>query len=185
MKNIEQELKLSLDEREYRILLEQAQIEPQLQTNFYFRHSGMTRDVMVRIRQKGNVYLLCYKRRMSDSDSVMVCDERECELSPDYADTMLNRGITKAELKRILDVDLEDDLDLLGSVDTYRAKFELEEWTLELDKNIYLGHIDYELECENSDVVALDRLKNYLSYVYGIVIKPSLPKLARFMQALK
>lgn len=184
MKNIEQELKLLLDEREYRILLDLAQVEPQLQTNFYFGYNGMPRDVMVRIRKKGGKYLLCYKRRMSDSDSVMISDERECELASDYADTLLKRGIAKSELKSIFDVDVERDLVLLGSMDTYRAKFQLMDWTLELDRNVYLGHVDYELECEHGDAAMLDQLKSHLSHTYGIVLKPSKAKIERFLNAL-
>ena len=185
MKNVEQELKLSLDEREYNILLEQAHAEPQLQTNFYFSYRNMPREVMVRIRQKGNVYTLCYKRNMTQIEGVAVSDERECELDPLYADTMLKRGISKVELKRILDVDVDDDLDLVGSLDTYRVKFQLVDWTLELDKNIYLNSVDYELECEHKDVVQLDKLKNYLYYAFGVVIRPSQPKVRRFMRTLE
>ena len=184
MKNIEQELKLFLDEREYDILLKQAKVEPILQTNYYFGYRGMSKEKMVRIREKQGVYLLCYKERMSQIDGITVCDERECELATDLARRFLKQGIRQSELKSIFNVDVVDDLTCLGSMDTYRAKFQLSEWTLELDKNVFLDKVDYELECEHRDVVALAKLKNFLYYAYGIVINPATPKVERFVQAL-
>lgn len=182
MKNIEQELKLMLDEREYGILYEQANVTPQLQTNYYFGYPSMSRETMVRIRQKGNVFVLCYKRRMSHADGVMVSDEHELELAPAVAQKMLKEGISSDKIKQLFGVVL-DDVHCLGCMDTYRAKFKLDEWTLELDKNVYYDHVDYELECEDNDVVALNKLKSYLYYKFGVVIKPALPKVQRFMNA--
>ena len=68
-------------------------------------------------------------------------------------------------------------------METYRSKFQLNEWTLELDRNVYFDRIDYELECEDRDVVALNKLKDYLYYKFGVVAKPSSPKVQRFMDA--
>ena len=182
MKQLEQELKLSLDEREYNIIYEQANVTPQLQTNFYFGYPTLDKEIMVRIREKEGVNVLCYKRRMSQIDGVTVCDEREIELAPQVAQRMLTRGIRADELKQLFAVDL-DDMYCLGSMSTYRAKFKLNEWVLELDKNVYFDRVDYELECEDRDVVALNKLKNYLYYKFGVVIKPASPKVQRFMDA--
>lgn len=184
MKNIEQELKLLLDEREYELLSRQTTVEPQLQTNYYFAYPNMPQDVMVRIRNKNGVFLLCYKHRMYQSVGITVCDERECELAPEYANTMLDRGITSDELDSILNVDFDKDLTLLGSMDTYRTKFQMRDWTLELDKNLYLGQVDYELECEHRDVASLNALKNYLNFAFGVSIRPSSAKVERFLTAL-
>ena len=184
MKNIEQELKLFLDEREYNILLEQSKVNPTLQINYYFGYRGMSKEKMVRIREKLGVYVLCYKERLSQIDGVTVCDEREIELAFDTACRYIDNGIRQEELKNALNVDVGDDLVCLGNMETYRAKFQLAEWTLELDKNVYLDATDYELECEHRDVVALSKLKNYLYYAFGIVINPATPKVDRFMRAL-
>ena len=180
MKNIEQELKLNLDAREYRILCEQANVTPQLQRNYYFGYPSMDKEIMVRIRQKADTFVLCYKRRMSQIDGVIVCDEREQVLTPGIAQTMLRNCIPSEQMKLFFDVDLED-LYCLGSMDTYRTKFQLNEWMLELDKNVYFDLTDYELECEDKDVVSLNKLKNYLYYKFGVVIKPAKPKVQRFM----
>ncbi|MCH5159614.1 MAG: CYTH domain-containing protein [Clostridiales bacterium] len=185
MKNIEQELKMALNEREYNILLDVGQVEPQLQTNYYFRYKAMPNDMMIRLRRKGDQYLLCYKQRLSHQNGVAVSDERECEVSKDFAHSLCNRGITQEEAKDLLGVDVPSDLQLVGSMDTYRAKFQIEQWTLELDKNEYAGIVDYELECENLYVEQLEKLKNYLFYAYGIIFRHSKPKIQRFLLALK
>ena len=182
MKNFEQELKMALSEREYNILLQVGGVNPQLQTNYYFRYDGMPADTMIRLRAKGKEYKLCYKRQLSDRSGVSVCDERECEVSADFADSMRKRGITVVEAHQLLGVDVASELTFVGSLNTYRAKFNVEDWTVELDKNVYLGCVDYELECENLFVEQLEKLKNYLFYTYGVVFRPSKPKIQRFLE---
>ena len=172
-----------MDEREYKIILEEANVEPQLQKNYYFGSPFIDREIMVRIRQKAASFTLCYKRRMAQMESVTVCDEYETELSQEEALRMLENGISARELKQFFGVDL-DNMRHIGSMDTYRAKFKLEEWTLELDKNVYLDRVDYELECEDRDVAALNKLKNYLYYKFGTIIKPASPKVQRFLDRL-
>lgn len=181
MKNIEQELKMALDEREYNILLDISGVSPQLQTNYYFTNKDMLADTMVRLRVKGDDNILCYKYRMSNTNGIAVCDERECEVSADLAKSLISRGMTQKEAKDFFGIDMLYDLKLAGSMDTYRAKFQLQDWTIELDKNEYAGVVDYELECENLYVEQLEKLKNYLFYAYGIVFRPSAPKVQRFL----
>ena len=183
MKNIEQELKMALDEREYNILLHVGQVEPQLQTNYYFFYEAMPKDRMIRLRKKGEQYLLCYKYQLSQMNGVAVSDERECEVSQDYAKSLCERGITQEEAKTLLGIDVPSAPKLIGSLATYRAKFQIAEWTLELDKNEYAGIVDYELECENLHVEQLEKLKNYLFYAYGIIFRQSKPKIQRFLEA--
>ena len=182
MRNLEQELKLTLSEREYNILLQKSGIEPQLQTNYYFYSRMLGKDVMVRVRQKGQNYTLCYKKRLQDTEGVMVSDERECEVSADFATTLIQRGIYPREINEMLHTDLYEVLLCVGTLETYRAKFNLADWTLELDKNQYLGITDYELECECGNIQQLDKLKNFLSYNYGVVIRYAPPKSKRFFE---
>ena len=182
MKNLEQELKMSLSEREYNILLGVAGVKPQLQINYYFRSKDMPFGTMVRLRAKGKTYQLCYKQLLSDRSGIAVCDERECEVSADYANSMRERGITVAEARDLLGVEFNSELTYVGSLSTYRALFNIEEWTVELDKNEYLDTVDYELECENLFVEQLEKLKNFLFYTYGIVFRQSKPKVQRFWE---
>ena len=185
MRNLEQELKLRLDEREYGILSQLTQAEPQLQINYYFAYRQMPRDEMVRVRKKGDAYTLCYKKRLADIDGVNVCDERESKLETVHAQYILTRGLTVDEMRKLCGVAVPEQLRLLGSMETFRTRFVWNEWTLELDKNVYLGATDYELESENGDASRLDGLKNRLYYDFGIRSKPSLPKIERFLNRLK
>lgn len=120
---------------------------------------------------------------MSDADGISVCDERECEIDVSRVRIMLQQGITPEDLKRYLSVEVTDIFHYIGQLDTFRAKFQLDEWTLELDKNEYLGITDYELECESRDIESLMKLKDYLFYNFGITAKPSEPKIQRFHTA--
>lgn len=185
MNNIEQELKLKLDEREYNLLCSQTDVPALLHTNVYFGYPDMPKNLLVRIRQKGSLFILCYKWRRSDSDGIMVCDEKEIPISYEYAMNLQKNGIPYAELNKLFSADVKENMYYLGSLRTYRTKFQLEEWTLELDKNEYLGITDYELECENDDFNSLLRLKSYLNYAFGITAVNSAPKIQRFLIALK
>lgn len=182
MRNLEQELKLSLDEREYGILSRLTNDKPQLQINYYFVSQHLGNDTMVRLREKGGSFTLCYKKRLQDADGVTVCDERECEVDAAFAKTLLSRGIYPKEVNEMLKTDLYEMLTCAGELKTYRTTFKFEEWTLELDRNEYLGKIDYELECECNYIQQLFKLKNYLSYNYGIVMRYSTPKSQRFFE---
>lgn len=183
MRNLEQELKLQLDEREYGIIAALTDKKPQLQINYYFSSRYITEDTMVRVREKQGVYLLCCKVRLKDDQAVTVCDERECEISAEFVQSMLKRGIMPSEINGMLGTDFDEALAYAGKLETYRTAFDLEEWHLELDKNIYFDKCDYELECESTFVQQLYKLKNYLSYNYGIVIRESSPKSLRFFEA--
>ena len=183
MKKWEQELKLKLDEREYGILAALTQLQPQLQINYYFTALHLPQNAMVRIRKKGEEFLLCYKQRLQQNSGVMVCDERECEITPEYAESLIRRGIMQHEINDMLGTDFFEVLTCEGKMETYRTTFEFEEWRLELDKNVYLDITDYELECESENMQDLLKLKNFLVYKFGIVLRESTPKSQRFFEA--
>ena len=182
MRNVEQELKLALTEREYEIMARLTNATPQLQTNYYFTSRGLGNDTMVRVRQKGSTYTLCYKKRLQNADGVTVSDEHECEISADFANTLISRGIYPKHINDMLGTDLYEVMLCVGQLQTYRTTFTLDQWTLELDKNIYFGVTDYELECECNQIEHLNKLKNFLSYHYGIVVRNALPKSQRFFE---
>ena len=120
MKNLEQELKLRLDERSYGLLSQLTEQPSVLQINHYFQ--PLPQDVM-RIRERQGVYTLCFKRRLSDSEGIAVCEEKECELQRDYAETLLSRGITPQEINSMLGTDFTIPLTPAGEMKTYRTSF--------------------------------------------------------------
>lgn len=184
MRNLEQELKLQLDKREYDVLSSLTANKPQLQVNYYFCADEFSVDTMVRIREKNGRFVLGYKKRLQHEKGVSVCDERECEIASDFAHNMLRRGIRHSEINDMLKTQFEEDLRFVGKMETYRTAFDMQTWHLELDKNIYLNTIDFELECESEQVQQFAELENYLSYAHGVVVKYSNPKSQRFFEAL-
>ena len=181
MRNLEQELKLQLTEREYNILQNVANVQPVEQVNYYFVPSHCNLNIMLRLRKKGDNFIACYKQRLTHADGVMVSDEKECEIDFGYAQTLIERGITAREIYNFFNVAVAEDFVYAGQLVTYRTKFTIDEWTLELDKNQYFGITDYELECESNKIESLSKLKSYLNYTYGIVIRPSITKFERFL----
>lgn len=184
MKTLEQELKLILTADEYRKLMNLTDQFPVLQVNYYFVGNFPIEEKTVRIREKNGRYILCCKSRIADKNGVFVCDERECELEKSFAENLLKRGITAKEINNILQTDFLQNLQYIGKMDTYRTTFMLEKWRMELDKNFYLDFCDFELECESESAASLDSLKEYLQSVFSLEIRFSVPKSARFFNAL-
>ena len=185
MNNVERELKMLLTETEYESLLAIGQTEPQLQINYYFYCEEMPADVMVRIRVKNGEYRFCYKRLLSAQNGVNVCDEREKEIDGDTANALINGSLNGGVLKSLVDVDLPYVFRCAGFLSTYRAKFTLDNWIIELDKNEYLGVPDCELECECDDSAQLEGLKTYLCGNYGVTFRQSVSKSGRFFKEYK
>ena len=159
MNNTEQELKLALTESEYAALLSVCGAAPQLQTNYYFVYDNMSADEMLRVRAKNAAYLLCYKRKIAVDSDVYVSDERETAIDRATAMEMLRGGMQAPLVKQLVGANIPQTAHCIGKTDTYRAAFDLREWHLELDKNVYCGVVDYELECENRDVSQLAALR--------------------------
>lgn len=175
---------MSLTKDEYQTLLTIGGAEPYLQVNYYFYCDKMPKDVMLRIRFKNGKYLFCYKKLLSYDNGVNVCDEREKEIDELDAKALLDGVLTSADIKTLADVDLPYEYKCVGCLSTYRARFQLNGWTIELDKNEYLGTTDYELECECASGESLKRLKAYLCDGLGVEFKQSTSKSGRFFKRL-
>lgn len=184
MKNIEQELKLSLTKREYNILHSLGNGEDVTQENFYYYYDNMPLTTMVRVRRKQDKYTLCFKSAISSRDSVAVNREIECEITKGLADSFEEKGITQQQLSMMLGIVMPQPLRCIGSLITNRKIISINGLNAELDCNNYLGVTDYELECECDDVSRLQSLKHFLEYNYGITAKPSEPKSKRFADTL-
>lgn len=183
--SIERELKMSLDQEKYEELLAVSNVQPQLQVNYYFYCADMPSEVMLRIRHVGGKYLFCYKKLLCRENGVNICDERETYIDEEFANNLLTKGVTPAHLKQLVDIETRSTYTCAGNLQTYRAKFLLDKWLIELDKNEYLGTVDYELECECGSDELLGKLKDYLFYNYALIFTPSLSKSARFFNKLK
>lgn len=181
MNNREQELKIALSKAQYDKLLKESGQLPVAQTNMYFYCDGQSVDTMVRLRLKLGAYTFCYKRLLTNFNGVNVCDEREQAVDNDIAQTMLADGISPSQFAAFTGIQSDKTYRFVGELVTWRTKFDYEhKWTLELDKNEYLGETDYELECECDNLVLLEELKENLEQKFGIAFAPSKPKSERF-----
>jgi uncharacterized protein YjbK len=184
MNSYEQELKIALTEREYNILLSLTEARGIVHVNYYFVSEKSQDNAILRVREKLGAYELCYKSHITNSDGVWVSREISQELTAELAEGIIARGITERQIKDILGIDLLFDYTPVGTLTTLRTTFAIDEFTIDLDKNTYLGNTDYELECETNDVTTLVKLKGILLYRYGITPTPSEPKSKRFFDAL-
>lgn len=183
MNNREQELKIALTKPQYNKLLKASGKYPLAQINMYFCCEGQPRDTMVRLRLKLGEYTFCYKKLLESCNGVNVCDEREQVVDNAVARDMIVCGISPSQFTALTGLQTDKIYRFVGELTTWRVKFELEhKWTLELDKNEYLGATDYELECECDNVLMLEELKSYLDVKYGIAFAPSASKSERFAQ---
>lgn len=180
--NIEQELKLQLNEYQYRKLTESCGVTAVKQVNYYFTADGLSQDVMVRVRHKADSFVLGYKRRIGTADGVYTSDERESTIPADVAEQIITKGLSLPVAEHLLGVTLPCPVFCVGQLTTWRSKYLLGGMMVEVDKNEYLSITDYELECESNDVAKLNRLKSYLLAHYGVKCTPSLPKSYRFAQ---
>lgn len=183
MNNLEQELKIALTKKQYNKLLKASGKMPLAQINMYFCCDGMPRDEMVRLRLKLGAYTFCYKKLLNSANGVNVCDEREQIVDNAVAHDMIYDGITPADFTRLTGVQTDKTYRFIGPLTTWRTTFEYEhKWTLELDKNEYLGATDYELECECDNLEQLETLKRVLDQKFGVAFVPSTSKSARFYE---
>lgn len=114
------------------------------QTNFYYLdekkqilHNGNT----LRIREIGNNKILQFKKYVENNGALHVREEYEFPMYsiPQNLDEDLIKNMFKEEYYNI---------NLIGSLKTKRKVFLGENFTLCLDKNIFLKSVDYEIEIE-------------------------------------
>lgn len=181
MNNIERELKIELTKSQYNKLLKASGKSPLAQINLYFYCDGQSRDTMVRLRLKLGEYTFCYKKLLESNDGVNVCDEREQVIDNALAHDMIVSGISPSQFTSLTGIQTDKTYRFVGEFVTWRTAFALNnKWTIELDKNEYLGVVDYELECECDNFLLLQELKSYLDAKFDVKFVPSMPKSARF-----
>ena len=141
---VEREVKRMLSYEDYRTFARLAAAmggRTATQINHYFYVGDFGR---ARIRQKGDDYTLTIKRRR-DAESHF---EHNAPLSAEVAEECLRTGLTPELVHRYLGFELSETAPYEGHLVTVRTTWRQEGLILELDDNTYLGHRDYEIECE-------------------------------------
>ena len=168
---VEIEAKILIDEKEYDKLGKKLKLnEPFLQYNWYIDSDDRVLErthLGLRIRHVNGEYWLTLKAPMA-----VGLLEKEQLLSPSEAEDMISdnkfpEGDIRDFMSDLLDIDITS-LKTLAKLETLRRRGFVESNSVRvaLDRNTYLGRIDYELEIdadsmERAERVAKDILKGY------------------------
>lgn len=136
---LEYEMKFMLSPEEYKILYGAFNALAYTQTNFYYDTQDFSynrKGITCRIREKGNRYTATIKEHRLNT--LNCSEEKTIEVKNEY-DTSLFEGMN---------------LSLQGVMQTHRKDILLSNGIrIAIDKNIYLGTEDYELEIEYDPLV--------------------------------
>ena len=140
-----------------------------IQNNFYYDDSEnhlYSGGETLRIRQVEDKLTLEHKHGKKYSSGTRICKET----------VMLVGKLPKVIILGNIETKL------VGSLLTQRTDFIINGLKISLDKSLYLGEIDYEIEIESDDCV---EIPIYLSSIIEIAKKPSPGKYNRFVSCLK
>jgi len=183
--HIEIEFKTMLTEDEFHRLLKQLPFpeRPVIQTNHYFETDDFQlkeNGCALRIRKKRGQFILTLKE--PHDEGLLETNE---PLSKETADRWLEGNPTTTDFvsKRLKRLGIKEDaLRHVGSLVTERYTFEENGIHYMLDKSLYHGVVDYELEVEAPSTEAgMNALKRVLAE-NGIEERKAPPKIARFFQ---
>ena len=172
-KNKEIEFKTLITEQTYNDLLKEFELDNNVfaQTNFYFDTPDLKllgEKTVLRIRKKGTSYKLTKKTRAE-----VGADEAHILLSETKANEYLKDGFNASIIGLPYNVVYQAELT------TYRASTPYKNGTLFLDKSVYYGKVDYEIEYEvDDDKEGLVDFKDFLAK-YNITYKESIRKSKR------
>jgi uncharacterized protein YjbK len=157
-----------LNEQDYIKLLDISQQNcggKVIQTNYYFdtkEYSLSRNKVTLRVREIGDKYKLTIKIKDKEktNDKLTVSDEHDFLINQDIFYGLINNKYDllteKPEVLEILNrwVEKNEKIIYIGKLVTDRIKFQpIQDLPqAELDKNVYLGHTDYELEWETKNL---------------------------------
>lgn len=150
------------------------------QVNYYYSDKNgisITNNITIRIRKIKNEYFLQVKEPVKKENALSVKKEKECIVDGVY-------DIIPTEiLNKLLVMDLKE-VALVGELETERkVNNEYEKTEIVLDKNTYLGIVDYELEVEYQSGADIEQILNLLKEKYKISFNfPCIGKKSRFFR---
>lgn len=143
----EKEYKGMISEKTYNKLLSRDWDEERLQINFYYTNDILINrtDITIRIRCIKDEMYLQIKTNDSQSNEIRVSNEYEKRVS------LIPNEICEKDLRGIWENYKFHDVKLIGFLITDRKIIKRKEVEVDIDKNIYEGNIDYEIEFEYKD----------------------------------
>lgn len=172
----EHEYKYMLDKVQYEAILENLRIKyniqekPKVQINYYFDTDEFhlsKEDITLRIRQIDSNLYLQLKTPIARDNSLSIKKEYNKTLST-FTNTI---DLKNQEFSHLLPC--SGKAYLIGSTVTERTKFNIEDGIeIDVDKNSYLGFVDYELEIE-FDVEKKQKVQNIIKSINKYNVNPS------------
>lgn len=199
IKNKEKELKYSVSEIEYLKILECLNeeficVSSIVQVNYYLETEDRDlkkRKISARIRNINNsAYELTFKIKRVQEGNLSVKDEYNVLLSKEEFLEIINNNLllsSKYHIDKLLNTNLNKDLIILGSLQTNRRNFKIDNCSsiISLDKNRYLGIVDYELECEGENIDYSEKIVNEIFTKLSILAPNSFKSKNERFQLLK
>jgi len=158
----------------YNYLINKFESDRIIQINYYYDNDSFylyKNNKTLRVRQIDDNLKLEYKYNKSYLFDVRICDEYTANLSS-LPNTL------RAPIKEQNDNEYRK----VGVLITERYNFKLDDFTISLDKNLYLGVVDYEIEVES------EKLSNELDFINELELdfkQTSVSKYDRFVTQLK
>lgn len=151
----EKELKGIISEETYKELLAKGWEKEKLQINFYYSNDLLINrtEVTIRIRCIKNQMFLQIKVKEKQSEGIRLSKEYEKKMD------IISNTISEEELRDVWENYVFGDVQLIGFLITERKIIEKDGVEIDIDKNIYEGITDYEVEFEfNNDNTTLDKI---------------------------
>jgi uncharacterized protein YjbK len=188
--HLEIESKILVTGDEYDLLLKKLNLGENLkvyQTNYYvdtLENNLRTYGFGLRIRELNNTYTLTLKSPMAEG----VLEKNQILTATEYKNFREHHLFPKGLVKDFLDI-VEFDTSLLKiitALTTERIDTTFENRHICLDKNMYNGHVDYEVESEQSSLqLASETLKKLCEYAGITYVENRISKHSRALNSVK
>lgn len=188
-KELEIEFKNMLTEEEYLKLMAHFGCtvnDAHTQINHYFDTADYrlrNKRSALRVRQKGNLYE-CTLKTPAENGYYEITDELQPQQVSEIFDRRSFPDLEVAEAMQAIGMEM-DQLELLGSLTTHRIEFPYQSGLLVLDRSVYHGTEDFEVEYEVHDFEAGKRRFEAFLTDFEIPKRSADKKIARFMDAAK
>ena len=184
---IEIEYKTLLTKHDYETLLQKIfnKVKPIVQINYYFETENFALKNFhsaLRIREKDGAYTLTLKQ--PHPEGIL---ETHDDLSQEELQQWLKgNAVSKPNISRQLaTMDItENDFIYFGALETSRYSLKQDDILYVLDKSIYNGMTDYELEIEAPTKLKGEQALQHILEKYHITQQQSITKIERFFKTL-
>ncbi|HAN21173.1 MAG TPA: hypothetical protein DCP51_05795 [Clostridiales bacterium] len=148
-----------------------------LQINYYYDNDELylyNNNQTLRVRQIEDKLKLEYKYNKSDFNNLRICDEFTT-----YLISLPN------VLKNPIKIEDMNTYKNIGVLITERTNYKLNDFIVSLDKNLYLGIIDYEIEIESNNLFDEHNIHDIINELGLSFKQQSVSKYIRFINQLK